>query len=153
MKRLAICKLREVGASSLFLHFVFLTALWLTLVGSAYGQVKTVFSGVPSQKISEAGIDRRVEAITRQLAVNLRCVVSEIDGKFYWASRDNKELIRHRGGSFVTYIAVDGSGYIRIIDPSHKATAPAMSSTEAKFDYVEHLLLGLRSVTYHGNSQ
>jgi hypothetical protein len=153
MIRLKIYKLSEVGASSLFPRFILLTALWLSLVGGAYGQAKTVFSGVPSQKISEAGIDRRVDAISRQLAVNLRCVVSEIDGRFYWASRDNKELIRHRGGSFVTYIAVDGSGYIRVIDPAYKATASAMSSTEAKFDYVEHLLLGLRSVTYHGNSQ
>jgi hypothetical protein len=85
------------------------------------------------------------------LAVNLRCVISEIDGRFYWASRDNKELTRHRGGSFVTYAAVDGSGYVRIIEPSFKAAASQMSLTESKFDYVEHLLLGLRSVTYHGN--
>jgi hypothetical protein len=57
---------------------------------------------------------------------------------------------RIQAGSFITYLAVDGSGYIRTIDPEAKSAAALMSDTESKFDYVEHLLVGLRSVTYYG---
>ena len=112
-----------------------------------------MFTGLPAQKVSESGLDRRVDSVVRDAAVNLRCVVSEIGGKFYWASRDNKELVRLRSGAFTTFVAVDGSGYVRIIDPAQKAAVSLMSATEAKFDYVEHLLLGLRSVTYFGSQQ
>lgn len=88
-----------------------------------------MFTGLPAQKISESGLDRRVDPVPRDVAVNLRCVVSEIGGKFYWASRDNKELIRLRTGAFTTFVAADGSGYIRIVDSTHKAVVALMSPT------------------------
>jgi len=118
----------------------------------SFGQARTVFTGVPNVKISEGGSERLVEAVPRSQAANLQCVISESGGKYYWATRGNKELSRNVGGAFITYIAVDGSGYVRIIDPQRKSIASSMSETEAKFDYVEHALLGLRSVTYYGNA-
>ena len=119
----------------------------------AAGQARTVFSGLPSVKVSEGGTERLAEAISRSQAANLGCVVSEIGGKYYWAMRGNKEMIRGVSGAFITYIAVDGSGYVRVINPALKNAASLTSPTEAKFDYVEHLLLGLRSVSYYGNAQ
>lgn len=113
----------------------------------------TVFSGSPSQKISEAGSERVVEQIPKDRAPGLNCVINEISGKYYWATRANKEMVRLSSGAFITYVAVDGSGYVRVIDPSAKQAAELMSPTEAKFGYVEHLLLGLRSVTYYGQPQ
>jgi len=125
----------------------------LALPAISCAQTRTAFTGIPSQKISEAGTERRAEEIQREQAVNLGCVISEISGKFYWASRANKEMVRLPGGAFITYVARDGSGYVRVTDPNAKAAAALMSPTEAKFDYVEHILLGLRSVTYYGMSQ
>lgn len=125
----------------------------LALSGPVLGQSRTVFSGIPSVKVSEGGTGHVPEAIHRDKAVNLGCVISEIGGKYHWATRGNKELVRHASGAFVTYVATDGSGYVRIIDPSVKGSAALMSPTEAKFDYVEHLLIGLRSVTYYGHAQ
>ena len=121
--------------------------------GQTNAQSRTVFSGIPVIKVSEGGTERLPETIRRDSAVNLRCVVSEIDGKYYWATRENKEMVRHASGAFVTYVAIDGSGYVRIVDPSAKGAASLMSPTETKFDYVEHLLVGLRSVTYYGHAQ
>ncbi len=113
----------------------------------------TVFSGSPIQKISEAGTERVAEQIPSGRASSISCVINENTGKYYWATRGNKEMFRLSSGAFITYVAVDGSGYVRVIDPSAKQAAELMSPTEAKFDYVEHLLLGLRSVTYYGKSQ
>jgi hypothetical protein len=41
---------------------------------------------------------------------------------------------------------------VRVIFPEVKEAASLMfTETEAKFDYVEHLLIELRSVTYYGS--
>lgn len=133
------------------LVFLFL-ALGLAATG-LHAQSRTVFNGVPAIKISEGGLERLPEALPTEKATNLRCVISEIGGKYYWATRENKELTRRSAGAFITYSAVDGSGYIRVIDPAYKAAVALASPTESRFDYVEHLLLGLRSVTYYGKAQ
>ena len=104
-------------------------------------------------KISEGGLERVAVDVPRATAVNLECVISEIGGRFYWATRENKELTRHESGAFVTFIATDGSGYVRSILPRFKNAASLMSPTEERFDYVEHLLTGLASVTYYGASK
>ncbi len=110
----------------------------------------TIFKGRPITKISEGGTDRTVEQVAKDKAPNLACLISEIDGKYYWASRENVELIPTRGGAFTTYIATNGSGYIRVLEAEMKEAASLMSDAEIKFDYVEHLLIGLKSVTYYG---
>lgn len=117
------------------------------------GQAKIVFSGIPSTKVSEAGLDRVVQHLERKDASNLACTISEIDGKYYWATRENKRLVRTESGAFVTFVAVNGSGYVRFINPRLKKAASLMSDTEAKYDYVEHLVIGLSSVTYWGTSR
>lgn len=76
-----------------------------------------------------------------------------MDGKYYWATRDNLELIRVQSGAYSTFFATNGAGYVRVIDPNKKDVASLAGNTEAEFDYVEHMLLGLRSVTYYGDSK
>ncbi len=110
----------------------------------------TVFKGRPSLKVSEGGVERTPEQITSDRAINLECVISQIWNSYYWASRDNVQLTRVGSGAFTTFVALNGSGYVRIIKPEAKAAAALMSPTEETFDYVEHLVIGLRSVTYYG---
>lgn len=111
------------------------------------------FTGLPFVKISEGGVERLAERIEPSKAQNISCVIREVDGKFYWASRENKQLVKiDARGAFLIFLAVDGSGYIRIIKPELKDAASLMSVTEKSFDYLEHLLLGLRTVTYYGKS-
>ena len=116
-----------------------------------YPQAQTVFTGLPLMKISEGGIERTPEKVSLKDAPNLKCVISKIGDKYYWASRENKELIRTESGAFSTFVCADGSGYVRIIGFDLKEIASLMSNTETEFDYVEHMLIGLRSVTYYGN--
>ncbi|MFW9941603.1 MAG: hypothetical protein ACFFFT_11225 [Candidatus Thorarchaeota archaeon] len=131
-------------------RFILLITLVFLLVGHSYSQSNTVFSGIPTFKISEGGVERVPEAVSREKAINLGCLISEIGGKYYWTTRENKELILNESGAFITFTAIDGCGYVRIIPPEMKKAASLMSPTEEKFDYVEHLLIGLRSVTYYG---
>lgn len=58
-----------------------------------------------------------------------------------------------RAGAFITFLAVNGSGYVRVVKPELKEVASLMSKTEESFDYVEHLTIGLRSVNYWGEKE
>ena len=130
---------------------LFLSLLFLIFLGSvSFAQSGTIFSGMPTIKISEGGIDRFPEKLARKDVANLKCIISKIGEKYYWASRENAEMVRQESGAFVTFLAINGSGYVRIISPGMKEAASLMGGTEANFDYVEHLLTGLRSVTYYG---
>ena len=100
---------------------------------------ETIFIGFPKRKVSEAGLDRVAEELPREKAANLRCVISKIEDKYYWASRENVGMVKIEGGAFITFLAVNGSGYVRVIAPELKEAASLMSKTEKNFDYVEHL--------------
>jgi len=111
---------------------------------------ETVFIGFPALKVSESGLDRTPELLSREKAANLRCVISKIGKDYYWASRENVRMLKIESGAFITFISVNGSGYVRIIKPELKEAASLMSATEGTFDYTEHLLIGLRSISYWG---
>jgi hypothetical protein len=111
-----------------------------------------VFSGTPVVKISEAGTNRVAEKLTPQKALNFGCLVSKIGGKYYWATRENKQLIRVETTGLCAFLTPDGAGYVPFVKPEAKRAAALVSDTEANFNYVEHLLLGLTRVTYFGTS-
>ncbi len=139
----------------------FITAVLVTCLGQ-FGtgmlfatdqSAKTVFAGRPIVKVSEGGIERLADEVSSKDAVNLECVISRIGEEYYWASRRNTPMVLVDSGAFLTYNAVNGSGYVRIVKPESKTAASSMSETERRYDYVEHVLIGLRSVTYFGSRQ
>lgn len=130
------------------LLILFLSLFTITAV---FADDTTVFVGIADIKINESGISRHQEKLSNIEAFDFKCVISKIDDKYYWASRNNVELIPTESGAFITYVAVNGSGYIRIVKSDAKDLAEMMGETEKKYDYIEHLLLGLKTVTYYGN--
>lgn len=131
-----------------------LLTMALSTSGTAVQSPATVLKGRPSVKVSEGGLERTPEQIRREQAINLECVISQIGTSYYWASRENVQLLRvDSGGAFITFVAVNGSGYVRMVKPEAKTAAALMSPTEERFDYVEHLVIGLRTVTYYGARQ
>ncbi len=126
------------------------TILLLVLLPPAYAEPITVSKGRPIIKISEGGISRIPNSLEYSEATNLECVVSKIGDDYFGASRENTPLVRIESGAFITFLAINGSGYVRVLKESHKDAASLMSVTEKQFDYAEHLLIGLRSVTYYG---
>lgn len=132
---------------------VILLVCILTMQGYAQEKGEIVFSGTPIVKISEGGASRVVEDLKGAEASEAECVVTKIGDKYFWKTRNNSELLMVPSGAFVTFVATNGSGYVRIIPPDLKEAASLMDETEKKYDYVEHLLIGLRSVTYYGKAK
>ena len=110
---------------------------------SLFAQEEIVFIGIPEIRINESGVRRISEKLATEKATEFECTITKIDDGFHWSSRENVTLLSTQSGIFTTFIATNGSGYIRIIS----------GNTEKRFDYIEHLLLGLRTITYYGKSK
>lgn len=132
---------------------VMLLSCILTMRGYAQENEEIVFSGVPAVKISEGGASRVVEDLKGTKASGAECIITKIGDKYLWKTRNNVELLLVQSGAFMTFVATNGAGYVRIIPSDLKEAASLMDETEKKYDYVEHMLIGLRSVTYYGKSK
>jgi len=132
---------------------VLICILPFLFINLTFGQSKIEFVGIPKTKISEAGTSRSIDNIDQTTSSKFRCVIHKNGEKYYWVSRENKEMVKVNSNAFDTYISLDGSGFVRIIKKGMKETVSLMGETETEFDYVEHLLLGLKSVTYYGTSE
>ena len=133
---------------------IILSVIFVVVAFPLHAKDAILFTGIPEIKISEGGVSRVPENLNKEKASNFKCTITKIEEKYYWTSRENIELIPISSGAFITYWAVNGSGYIRIIKPEMKKEVNQLGAVagdpEEKFDYVEHLLLGLKSVTYYG---
>lgn len=131
----------------LFLICMFLSPVY------AMDTEEVIFSGIPSVKISEGGTSRVVEDLKGAKATEAECVIVKTGDKYLWKTRNNTEMTQIQSGAFVTFVATSGAGYARIIPADLKEAASLMDETEKKYDYVEHMVIGLKSVTYYGNSR
>lgn len=115
-----------------------------------------VFTGFPEIKISEGGINRVPEAISKEKAIEYRCVISKVGDKYYWTTRENVQMTPIDSGAFITFLAINGSGYVRIVKSEKKEVVKQVGALggdpETRYTYVEHLLLGLKSITYYGRN-
>ncbi len=135
----------------IILPVLLLASIFLTQGHSQEGK-EVIFTGIPVLKISEGGLNRVVEDIKGDKALEFKCTITKVGEKYFWASRNDIELTRIQSGAFVTFVATSGAGYVRFI-LSEMKDAPLMEETEKKYDYVEHMLIGLKSVTYYGKSK
>jgi len=134
-----------------------LTLVFLVIAVPLFAKELIVFTGIPEIKISEGGFSRVPENLTKDKAIKFKCTIAKIHDKYYWTSRENVELVPVISGAFITFWAVNSSGYIRVVKPEMKETVRKIGAMagdpEERFDYVEHLLLGLKSITYYGEAK
>jgi len=113
------------------------------------------FTGLPQVQIQENGLNRKVETLSKENTEKYKCVITRKDDKYFWTSRGDIELIPIPYGIFITFVAADATGYVRISSleltqetPENQAREP-----EEKYNYSEHQLSGLKSVTYYGKAK
>ncbi len=131
-----------------------ITTIFL-LSNFCYAQEEVIFTGVPEVRISEGGVSRTAEELSGNEAAECKCIITRIGDSYYWTTRENVELIPVASGSgaFTTYLAVTGAGYVRVMNPEFRALTPGMSETEQSYDYIEHVLMGLRTISYYGHPE
>ena len=128
-----------------------MTLAVLLVASSLDAQERSELAGVPTLKVDEGVTERSEVTLAADAALNLRCLIVENNGKYFWASRGNVEMLRLVDTfGLVTYVAVDASGYVRLLTPAIKARYAPTSRRYRDFDYAEQVFAGLGSVTYFG---
>lgn len=67
-----------------------------------------------------------------------RSIITKKGQKYYWTSRQDRELTRLESGIYTIFLETKGAGYVK-----------AMKSAD-KVLYMEHMGLGLETITYWG---
>ena len=113
----------------------------LLILSNAFSQslaATVVISGLPIKKdMSDMGGTEQVE-LSKSDRWNYRLEIVKKGNKYYWASRENRELLFSKSGEFYNFVEPKAAGYIRI------------TKTEKGVLYMEHLTLGMKNITYWG---
>jgi hypothetical protein len=127
----------------------FLIVVAVVVATAAHADVETVFRGRPSVQIVQGGDESNRSVLSAEKAEQYDCVISQINGEYFWATRENRPLVRIDKGAYVTFIA-PGAGYVKVVKPELKEAASLADAAAGKFDYIEHLTMGITTVSYYG---
>ena len=101
-----------------------------------------ILNGVPSVKVvSSAGVTERQE-LTDAEKNQFRVLVTKIDDMYVWETRGKKLLFKTQSGVHRHFISPEGSGYVKVV--------AAGTPQDEPLSYMEHLNMGLMTVTYWG---
>ena len=134
---------------------VTLTAI-ATTAGEASGQSRVELEGVPSARVvTEDGGATRREVLTTEQQQEFIVRIVERDGRYFWVSREMTEMARAESGSFITYHALNGSGYVKVLALHVRRLVDQLPQSERRQQvrYIEHLSLGFGTFTYIGYFQ
>lgn len=120
------------------IHIAILSFLFPIYAYAQNDATTVIISGSPIKKdMSDIEGTEQVE-LTKNEQINYRLEIFKKGKIYYWASRENKELIYSKSGEFYNFVEPNGAGYIRIV------------KTEKGIIYMEHLTTALKNITYWG---
>lgn len=111
---------------TLFLLWSFLSVLFFSITPEAMA-IREAVVGLPIiQTRSSIKVSHNVTLDNNQKMLN-RLVIMEDEGKYYWETRDRKELLFHKTKYFDLFIDLDSGGYIKIVQQA-----------DGRYVYMEH---------------
>ena len=112
------------------------------LAVSAFAQ-DVVFRGTPKVRVYATPEKDERQQLDQATAYKNECVIVQRGKKYYWASRDNAELMRVDAPQFTYFVHTGGGGYVKVLTGSRKETnAPAY--------YIENVTSGFDVITSWG---
>ncbi len=126
----------------------YLVPFALVFVLATPGLAQTVLSARPTVKVeSNAASTERVQLSDAEQE-QFRLVIKTRDGRYYWMSREGREVIHHASGAFHYFIDPTGSGYVKVFDTG--LVPEFLRDPGPRVQYLEHVTLGLGTITYWG---
>ena len=115
-------------------------AILLLLPVVCVAQELVVLKGTPIIQ-NKSSVNESVNfPLTESQQNESRLIITNKGQKYYWTSRQDRELTRHESGAYTIFFETKGAGYVK-----------AMKS-EDKVLYMEHMGLGLETITYWGTA-
>jgi len=126
-----------------------ITALALSLI-AAPAAAQVVLDAKPTVKVESAEGGTARVVLDESARTEYRLTIVQKGQRYFWSSREDRELLHHPSGAFHYFIAPSGAGYIKVFD-SH--TLPSsLRDAGPRFRYMEHLTHWLGTVTYWGST-
>lgn len=127
----------------------------LLLLGSARSVIaqdtpeRVVLRATPTS-MSQASADSAAGGVLTDGADAMLLIVKR-GRQYFWASREDRQLVRTESGVFDLYIDLQGGGYVKVLD--QRFMAPDYLFEGAPIQYYEHLTAGLGTFTYWGDAE
>ena len=111
-----------------------------------------IFEGYPVIKFETNGIESAEHVLGSSDGMEYKVQITKQGEKFYWATRGNAQLHPVISGVYVTYIAVNGAGYVRTYSEQMMRLYNSLPETQKQTEltYMEHLTHQIGSITYYG---
>jgi hypothetical protein len=111
-----------------------------------------IFEGYPVTKFENYGIESTKDFLSSSDSTGYKVQITKQGDKFYWATRGNVQLHPKISGVYVTYIAVNGAGYVRTYNEKMMRLYNSLpvSQKQTELTYMEHLTHKIGSITYYG---
>lgn len=125
-----------------------LVTVFVSALVALTAEAQTVLDAGPAVKV-ESGEGATTRSVLRESErTKYRVIVTKRGGQYFWTSREERELVYQQSGAFYYFIDPRGGGYVKVFDAD---TLPAsMRDPGPRFRYMEHLTLGLSTITYWG---
>ena len=124
-------------------------SVFILLSNFVYAE-EIVLNALPLSAVYSSEESTNREILNKSKQDENRLVIINDKGNYYWASRDNQELVHVSGGAIHIFIAKNGDGYVTVFDQS---TLPeSIRSSSLKIQYKEHLRNFMGNITYWGEA-
>ena len=111
-----------------------------------------IFEGYPVIKFETNGIESVEHVLGSADGMEYKVQITKQGDKFYWATRGNVQLHPTISGVYVTYLAVNGAGYVRTYNEQMMRLYNSLpeSQKQTELTYMEHLTHQIGTITYYG---
>lgn len=132
------------------LKVIVVCASFIFSFSASAGEV--VFEGYPHKKIEVTEQAAATYEITKSQAFEYKVLVEREGDNYYWRTRNNLQLVPTHSGIYITFIAVNGAGYIRVLNDAMREMYNLLPEEEKQkiYLYLEHLVHQMGSITYYG---
>jgi hypothetical protein len=132
---------------------VALVALVMILAGvarAAIAQDRVVLSAEPTTRVVSGPDTTERSSLAEDERGKYRVVIVERGGRYYWASRERRELRLVPSGVFLLFVEPNGGGYVKVLD--QRKVDSTLRFAGPPLQFFEHVAMGLSTITYWGSA-
>lgn len=96
------------------------------------------FYGAPSRVCSMGGVKAECHDLTGEQRETYRAVIVRDGERYFWKSREGREMLRTESGIYTQYTEANGNGFVKI---------------QADGSYLEVVHIGLTVIGYWGQAE
>ena len=110
--------------------------LFLLCISLAVNVMCEELMGVPNRQVYVDESKVNEKKLTESLMLENRIHIKKVNGVYYWVSRKETVLNKINSGIYDIYVSPEGAGYVKVNNQTD--------------EYIEHVHLGLKTITYYG---